>query len=181
MLENDINGRARLIGALAKYELRCYEKYAPYKGEIIYSEEYIKRMARIIKHARAGAPISRGAAKYAAIAAAAFFAVFGGFITADAIQNDYFDVTDIPDSMLQYTLSADKNEYSVTGIGNAAAGDIVIPSSYNGIPVTSIGENAFCGNNEITSVIISEGIRSEERRVGKECVCQCRSRWSPYH
>src|SRR3546814_16868039 len=24
-------------------------------------------------------------------------------------------------------------------------------------------------------------IRSEERRVGKECVSTCRSRWSPYH
>ena len=24
-------------------------------------------------------------------------------------------------------------------------------------------------------------IRSEERRVGKECVQPCRSRWSPYH
>ena len=23
--------------------------------------------------------------------------------------------------------------------------------------------------------------RSEERRVGKECVQPCRSRWSPYH
>jgi elongation factor Tu len=23
--------------------------------------------------------------------------------------------------------------------------------------------------------------RSEERRVGKECRCWCRSRWSPYH
>src|SRR3546814_14239091 len=23
--------------------------------------------------------------------------------------------------------------------------------------------------------------RSEERRVGKECVCTCRSRWSQYH
>ena len=23
--------------------------------------------------------------------------------------------------------------------------------------------------------------RSEERRVGKECTIQCRSRWSPYH
>src|SRR3546814_14605726 len=23
--------------------------------------------------------------------------------------------------------------------------------------------------------------RSEERRVGKECVCTCRSRWSAYH
>src|SRR3546814_16612208 len=27
----------------------------------------------------------------------------------------------------------------------------------------------------------SEAHRSEERRVGKECVSTCRSRWSPYH
>src|SRR3546814_11250284 len=27
----------------------------------------------------------------------------------------------------------------------------------------------------------SPGGRSEERRVGKECVSTCRSRWSPYH
>src|SRR3546814_18087125 len=25
------------------------------------------------------------------------------------------------------------------------------------------------------------GLRSEERRVGQECVSTCRSRWSPYH
>src|SRR3546814_19614576 len=24
-------------------------------------------------------------------------------------------------------------------------------------------------------------VRSEERRVGKECVSTCRSRWAPYH
>ena len=24
-------------------------------------------------------------------------------------------------------------------------------------------------------------VRSEERRVGKECTATCRSRWSPYH
>jgi hypothetical protein len=24
-------------------------------------------------------------------------------------------------------------------------------------------------------------VRSEERRVGKECLLGCRSRWSPYH
>src|SRR3546814_1355375 len=31
--------------------------------------------------------------------------------------------------------------------------------------------------------IVVSGIapRSEERRVGKECVSTCRSRWSPYH
>src|SRR3546814_18455888 len=27
----------------------------------------------------------------------------------------------------------------------------------------------------------ADRIRSEERRVGKECVSTCRSRWSPYH
>src|SRR3546814_11922942 len=26
-----------------------------------------------------------------------------------------------------------------------------------------------------------QGLRSEERRVGKECVSTCRYRWSPYH
>src|SRR3546814_11847335 len=28
---------------------------------------------------------------------------------------------------------------------------------------------------------VEEPTRSEERRVGKECVSTCRSRWSPYH
>src|SRR3546814_11039108 len=28
---------------------------------------------------------------------------------------------------------------------------------------------------------VIEKKRSEERRVGKECVSKCRSRWSPYH
>src|SRR3546814_8385409 len=31
------------------------------------------------------------------------------------------------------------------------------------------------------AVSLSELTRSEERRVGKECVSTCRSRWSPYH
>ena len=29
--------------------------------------------------------------------------------------------------------------------------------------------------------LFSKTVRSEERRVGKECVSTCRSRWSPYH
>src|SRR3546814_14539985 len=31
------------------------------------------------------------------------------------------------------------------------------------------------------SVLLRKRPRSEERRVGKECVSTCRSRWSPYH
>src|SRR3546814_3967574 len=32
-----------------------------------------------------------------------------------------------------------------------------------------------------TSILRPSVNRSEESRVGKECVCTCRYRWSPYH
>ena len=33
----------------------------------------------------------------------------------------------------------------------------------------------------LTGTMILDLERSEERRVGKECIAVCRSRWSPYH
>src|SRR3546814_18131438 len=35
--------------------------------------------------------------------------------------------------------------------------------------------------DEVTFRAAARRYRSEERRVGKECVSTCRSRWSPYH
>ena len=40
-------------------------------------------------------------------------------------------------------------------------------------------ENAMCKAYGKRMMFMS--IRSEERRVGKECLRLCRSRWSPYH
>ena len=37
------------------------------------------------------------------------------------------------------------------------------------------------GSNRMLQPSPVEKIRSEERRVGKECSEPCRSRWSPYH
>src|SRR3546814_13264000 len=37
------------------------------------------------------------------------------------------------------------------------------------------------GVDEFVIGSLAIGSRSEERRVGKECVSKCRSRWSPYH
>ena len=34
---------------------------------------------------------------------------------------------------------------------------------------------------EIKMMAAKKVVRSEERRVGKECPSLCRSRWSPYH
>src|SRR3546814_13688766 len=36
-------------------------------------------------------------------------------------------------------------------------------------------------DSALQDALYVEKIRSEERRVGKECVRTCRSRWSPYH
>jgi acetyl/propionyl-CoA carboxylase alpha subunit len=44
--------------------------------------------------------------------------------------------------------------------------------------VTAADEAVRIGADESDS---SSPTRSEERRVGKECSCMCRSRWSPYH
>ena len=47
-----------------------------------------------------------------------------------------------------------------------------------------------CGNyldmnlgmaNYLAARYLTQTLRSEERRVGKECASMCRSRWSPYH
>src|SRR3546814_7143358 len=39
------------------------------------------------------------------------------------------------------------------------------------------------GSNSVAALggLVAAGIRSEERRVGKECVSTGRSRWAPYH
>src|SRR3546814_21144757 len=44
-----------------------------------------------------------------------------------------------------------------------------------------IGRTKFPDRNNGNSSVLYWDPRSEERRVGKECVSTCRSRWSPIH
>src|SRR3546814_21132202 len=49
---------------------------------------------------------------------------------------------------------------------------------------TMIGTSADTGEATGSKGLVGSVLpstRSEERRVGKECVSTCRSRWSPYH
>ena len=62
--------------------------------------------------------------------------------------------------------------------GSALTADIDVPESAStGIPVTYVPAR----NTIMLSVALGWAERSEERRVGKECVQPCISRWSPYH
>ena len=54
----------------------------------------------------------------------------------------------------------------------------VVAKDYDGILKDAAKIRQECGGNVFIKVPVT---RSEERRVGKECVSTCRSRWSPYH
>src|SRR3546814_1169884 len=52
---------------------------------------------------------------------------------------------------------------------------------YNASVLTAEKETARWFEVLLAETADKQGKRSEERRVGKECVSTCRSRWSPYH
>ena len=72
---------------------------------------------------------------------------------------------------LEYTLNYNGTSYSVTGIGTCNDTDLVIPSEYNGLPVTSIGDYAFWDCTSLTSVVIPDSVTS----IGKQAFDDCTS------
>src|SRR3546814_13361729 len=66
----------------------------------------------------------------------------------------------------------------LVSLGLISLGNIVL------LPIiTAYLSPADLGLYSLVETTMIQGItfRSEERRVGKECVSTCRSRWSPYH
>src|SRR3546814_19913959 len=65
----------------------------------------------------------------------------------------------------------------------AAVSLSVFGVAYQNKPRDIVQKKAAEGNAEIAenAVPLLDHARSEERRVGKECVSTCRSRWAPYH
>ncbi len=55
-------------------------------------------------------------------------------------------------------------------IPKTTKGDIVIPASFDGMPVTKIGLGAFSGCMNLTSVVVPEGVESIDRLAFKDCI-----------
>src|SRR3546814_11118240 len=67
-------------------------------------------------------------------------------------------------------------------VGKALAKSGVAVVDYLSAGGTMSAAALECGvTSEATEEADQRGGRSEERRVGKECVSTCRSRWSTYH
>src|SRR3546814_15821172 len=77
------------------------------------------------------------------------------------------------DNGVGYVDARQTGDLNVANITQGGVGHNIVYLTQNGI------------NNRANSVQSADGVafngRSEERRVGKECVSTCRSWWSPYH
>lgn len=71
---------------------------------------------------------------------------------------------------LEYTLSTDGTTYSCKGIGTATdVKHLVIPYTYKGLPVVSIGLTAFQNNTVIESVSIPDSVTNIETGAFAKC------------
>src|SRR3546814_14623931 len=93
---------------------------------------------------------------------------------------------------------ADRSFNRITVDGDTSTNDsfIIMATGQSSVRVDSVSDPLYTplyealaeAATELAQKIVrdAEGAtkfmtRSEERRVGKECVSTCRSRWSPYH
>ena len=72
---------------------------------------------------------------------------------------DYVDVVYIPSVGLDYT-PLSNGAYEVSGIGSCTDDVIVIPSTYNNMPVESIGESAFDNCYNFSKIVIPQSVTS---------------------
>lgn len=61
---------------------------------------------------------------------------------------------------LEYELNDDGKGYTVSGKGTCKDTNLIIPSTYNNLPVTSIGDSAFFGCTNLVNIRLPDSITS---------------------
>ena len=72
-------------------------------------------------------------------------------------------------SLLKYVLIADGSAYSLVQTDESISGEIVIPSEFNGKPVTTIGEHAFLERRGLTNIVIPSSVTTIEDGAFAKC------------
>ena len=61
-------------------------------------------------------------------------------------------------------MTADQTAYIVIGYGDCVDTNVIIPASYNGLPVVGIGDEAFSGCSSLTSITYT-GTKAEWKKT----------------
>lgn len=73
-------------------------------------------------------------------------------------------MSNVPKASEGLAMTPDNEEnptcYTVTGRGTYTGADIVIPATYNGLPVVAIGDQAFMWDDTISSITIIGGVKT---------------------
>ncbi len=97
-------------------------------------------------------------------------AVAGGSAadTADSGWSEPILFTREHETGLTFRLIDDETAFEVSGLGTAT-GEITVPDTYRGLPVTAVGDRALYNKNTVTGVTLGENIR----RIGKQAFANC--------
>src|SRR3546814_12480139 len=106
--------------------------------------------------------------------------VISGMIeTAENLARDY----DITRAQCD-AYAAASHQRATAAWANGVFADEIVPvpvPQKPGDPLMFSHDEGYRPDATAESLATLRPLRSEERRVGKECVSTCRSRWSPYH
>ncbi len=71
--------------------------------------------------------------------------------------------------MCEYRLATDGKSYEITKYNGNGVSELVLPSEYNGLPVTCIGFEAFSFCKNLTSITIPDGVTSINFQAFNRC------------
>lgn len=67
-------------------------------------------------------------------------------------------ISSVECTYLNFELTSDETSYVVSGVSDATVTEIVVPSTYNGKPVTEIKKHAIYQNGNVTKIYLPESI-----------------------